>query len=561
MSMLRMKRGVNAALDRVTGYRLVRGPRRTGATDAQVRGCLIEAFDTSKVSGWVAMAANADPVQVALVVNEQEVTATWATKPMARNGWGEVRSFEFTLRDIWTYCKKRDKLSVRVAGKTLPITGHGMYIAPPHNGQENLAALRAKLAAGHVFGPTGRLKLSKRLDTEWQAKVMHLYGQVRELVRETLGYDVFLAYGSLLGAVREGGVIGHDSDFDSAYVSRYADARAAAELQELAFMLVERGFDIDGMRTSLHIHDVTDRAARIDLFHLYFDESATLQFPFGVAGTTEISASDWQGTKEIDFCGARALMPVNADQFVEHIYGAEWRTPQIGFDWKRDRTKRDMKGFLPASIGEEVYWSNFYMRNEFDSGSTFFEAVDARSDTPTTVLDVGCGDGRDGLAFGKAGRTVLGLDRSVVGVRHASRRAAEMGLHGRVRFATCDVADADAFTEHVTHLTRDTDRPLLFYLRFLLNSLSEQAQDTLMTAICEAARAGDMFAAEFRTNDDKDLKKAFRKHYRRYQDGITFGIALSDRFGFDVIEEVEGMGLSPYLDEDPHVYRVIARRR
>ena len=558
--MQRVKRAINAALEKMTGYGLSRRQRSARATDGQVPYGLVEQFDTSRVSGWVAVGRNADPVRIALLVNEQEVTATWATDPMARNSSGEVRSFNFTLRDIWNYCKERDALSVRAAGRALPITGHGMYLAPPRDGRKDLRAMRAKLSDGHVFDQLGRLALSKSLDTEWQAKVMRIYGRVREIVRETHGYDVMLMYGSLLGAVREGGIIGHDLDIDVAYVSRHAKGRAAAaELRDIALLLIERGFNVGCQLTALQIREASDVVHKIDLFHLYFDDAGALKFPFGVAGTTEIPASDWQGTREIDFCGARALVPINADSLVEHIYGAGWRSPKPGFDWGRDRTKRDMGGVLPVAYGEEVYWSNFYTRNEFDSGSPFFETVNARSDTPATVIDIGCGDGRDALAFGAAGRTVLGLDRSAVGIRHASRKGAEAALQERVRFATCDVADTDAFTEHVTRLTADTDGPLLFYLRFFLNSVSEQVQETLMTAICASARAGDMFAAEFRTDHDKDREKAFGKHYRRYQDGPTFGVALGDRFGFKVIEEVEGTGLSPYRDEDPHVYRVIAR--
>ena len=46
-----------------------------------------------------------------------------------------------------------------------------------------------------------------------------LHARPRRAARE-LGYDVWFVYGSLLGAVREGGYIGHDIDFDAAYVSR-----------------------------------------------------------------------------------------------------------------------------------------------------------------------------------------------------------------------------------------------------------------------------------------------------------------------------------------------------
>lgn len=549
-----LKQHVNRLVERATGYHLVRG-------DWAPAG-VVEQFSKTEVNGWLTVPAGAAPVRVSLRLNDHEVAATWATDVAERNARSEVRRFNFRLRDIWEYSKKHHRLTVRVGGSAIPISGHGMYRRPWRNGEYDLPTLKSRMAAGQVFGQTGRLQVSKKLDTDWQARVMGLYGRVREILRDRYGYDVFAIYGTLLGAVREGGVIGHDVDFDCAYVSAYTDGqRSAQQLQEIAFLLIERGFDVECKRTALHIHATDDPEARVDLFHLYFDATGTLQFPFGVAGTTEVSEQDWHGTTEIDFCGGRALVPANAEQLVEHIYGASWRSPKPGFKWSRDRTKNDEAGLMPLSFGDEVYWSNFYARTEFDSGSTFFELVDARPDMPGTVLDIGCGNGRDSYAFATAGRSVLGLDRSQVGVRHATAKAAEMGLSDRLRFAACDVSDQVALREHLSTAISASDGPVLFYLRFFLHSITEELQEQVLTVISDCARQGDVFAAEFRTDKDQTLPKTYGKHYRRYQNGPEFGAALGDRYGFKVVEEQQGTGLAPYQGEDPELYRVVAHRR
>ncbi|MGA8113744.1 MAG: class I SAM-dependent methyltransferase [Actinocatenispora sp.] len=549
-----LKKRVNRLLERTTGYRLMQGGRTlTG---------MVEQFSKGEVNGWLAVTPGSDPVRVTLHLNGQEVAATWVTDTVTnRHAAGEVRRFNFRLHDIWDYAKKHHKLTVRADGSILPINGHGMYRRPWADGEHGLPLLKAKLAAGRVFGQTGRLQVSKKLDKVWQARVMGLYGQVREIVKEKFGHDVFFVYGTLLGAVREGSVIGHDVDFDAAYISQHTDGKLAAEeLQQIAFLLIERGLDVECKRTALHIHDADNPATRIDLFHLYFNDTGNLQFPFGVAGTTEVSTSDWQGTKEIEFCGGRGLLPVNSEQMAEHIYGESWRHPKPGFKWSRDRTKRDEAGVMPLSYGEEVYWSNFYTRMEFKSGSTFFEAVNTRPDMPANVIDIGCGDGRDSYAFGTAGRTVLGMDRSQVGVRHASKKAADMGLSERVRFAACDVSDVAALRENLTAAIAAADGPVLFYMRFFLHSITEEVQEGLLTAISECSRAGDMLAAEFRTDKDEALDKTYGKHFRRYQNGPAFGVALGDQYGFKPLDEQEGTGLSPYKDEDPELYRVVAQR-
>ena len=273
-----------------------------------------------------------------------------------------------------------------------------------------------------------------------------------------------------------------------------------------------------------------------------------------------IDFSDWQGTTEIDFLGRRVLVPTNAEQVVEHLYGSDWRVPQPGFFWQRDRTDRAREAIMPPDYGQTIYWAKFYARTGFAKGSTFFEKVEGWPDVPGRIIDIGCGDGRDSHAFGRQGRSVVGLDRSAVGVQHARDKAAELGLSDRVHFEVCDVAHADDARTVLAGVTADPDESVLFYLRFFLHSVPEDVQETLLQTIADVARPGDMIAAEFRTDKDEARSKTYGDHYRRFQNGAAFGRALHQRYGFDVLDEQEGTGLSVYGDEDPELYRVIARR-
>nr|WP_246416203.1 class I SAM-dependent methyltransferase [Nocardioides luti] len=389
---------------------------------------------------------------------------------------------------------------------------------------------------------------------------MDLYTRTRDVVRDEFGHDVFFVYGTLLGAVREGGYIAHDPDFDAAFVSRHRTGpEAAAELAEVALKLVEAGLDVECRATTLHLFDPDLPGHRIDLFHTYFDEDGLLRFPFGVAGSSQVHERDWHGCTEIDFPGGRGLVPVNAEQLVEHLYGADWRRPKPGFNWNFDRTDSAPEAVVPVPLRTKVYWANFYSRNSYSSGSTFFEFVEARDDTPATVIDIGCGDGRDACAFAAAGRTVLGLDQSPVGIEHATARAAQLGLADRVRFEVCDVADVDDLGRALD-LAADGDRgPVMFYLRFFLHAIPEEVQDRLLAAIDTHARPGDCFAAEFRTDRDETTSHVHTKHFRRFQNAAAFSATLAG-LGFTIVHEEEGTGLSPYQGEDPVLYRVVAHR-
>ena len=568
---------------------------------------MVEQFSKRLVVGWVSVPKDHPPVRVALNLGKLEVASTYATPesamsgvnsalrqegvasnpgtpapdtvggaPLAhkwqvpnipgpsddrRNSPRSIRMFSFRVSGIWRFVKKKTRITVRVDSQPLPIYGHGMYLNPPERGKSSVQALREKLDQGYLFSQYGRLQLSKQLDTAWQEQVMGLYEQTRRILQETFGYDAFFVYGTLLGAVREQGYIGHDVDFDAAYVSRHTNGAAVArELQQIALTLIDRGLDVQCMVTALHIHDPKDPKAKIDLFHTYFDEAGELSFPFGIAGTSRIRREDWAGVREIDFPGGKGLVPSNAEQLVEHLYGADWRQPKPGFNWNLDRTRAAKAGGVPKELREEVYWANFYARTEYADGSTFFEFVSAWPGIPESVIDIGCGDGRDSRAFGAMGREVLGLDQSTVGVEHARSQAAAAGLEGKVSFEVCDVSDAERLVRLISDRQADVDGPVLFYLRFFLHSIPEDVQETLMGAIRDHARPGDFLCAEFRTERDADKTKVHGKHYRRFQNGDLFGKRLATDFGFTVLHEEEGTGLSPYKGEDPVLYRVVARR-
>jgi SAM-dependent methyltransferase len=551
----RAKREAGAQLRR-RGWQPVQEVKSTGPATG-----VVEELTRRSVSGWVTIPPGQAGVRVTLHLQDVQIAATWAGDVVERVGSREIRGFRFALRDVWSFARVEHELTVRVDGNPLPIAGRGMFVHPEEDGNRALGTLRRKLETGHVFSRSGRLQLSKSIDEEWQRQVLGFYDGLRELIKNSLGYDLFVMYGSLLGAVREGGFIGHDDDFDAAVIVDATTGPEAVEaLKKLAFTLIDAGYDVEGRRSAVHVHHRDDPAIRIDIFHLYFDAKGVLGFAFGVAGNTDVLKEQWQGVAEVRFGPGSVLVPGNGEAMVEAIYGAGWRIPTPGFSWNKDRTKRDRSAIVPLDDVEEIYWANFYARTEYTAGSTFFDFVNSRPEMTTHVIDIGCGDGRDSYAFGLAARNVTGLDRSHIGVRHADKKAHDMGMGDRVQFAACDVGEADNLRGVLTAaLERAGDAPITFYARFFLHSIPEDVQETLMVTVAEVARPGDQFAAEFRTTGDAALSKVHEKHYRRFQDGPAFGIALRQKYGFEVTFEVEGTGFSPYKGEDPVLYRVLAR--
>jgi len=528
----------------------------------------VEEFVWNRVRGWIAVNAGAEPVKVSVYLNRREVASTWVTytpptgrAAEERDGWGEIWPFQIRLYDIWHYMKRTDKLSIRVDGRPLPIAGFGTFRSPKKDGVHRPVDLWDKLNSNYLFSHSGRLQLSKRNDTVWQQRVTTLYQKLRLVISEEFGLDVFIVYGTLLGAVREGTYIGHDMDFDAAFVADSVDAEGAKRLMEdVSFTLIERGFDIETRSTALHVHDPDDPKLRIDLFHLYFDTNGELCFPFGVAGTKPFRRDQWFGTKDIEFSGTTVAIPVGAEDLVETIYGAGWRQPKPGFQWARDRVKQSSSGVLSDEMLQAAYWNNFYAHHQFSTPSNFCKTLLDRPDLPDIVVDLGCGDGRDTHGFAAAGKRVVGLDRSRIGLRNAYERG-DPEFADQVQFDACDFTDLEARNAALDAVfaTAGADA-ILFYARFLLQALNEETQNALLNQIAADARPGDYFAAEFRTDADEESKKLHSKHRRRFQNGMAFGKLLVTRYNFKIVDTCEGRGLSPYYWEDPDLYRVIARR-
>ena len=363
---------------------------------------MVEEFSRRLVVGWVSVPTDAPPTKVSLVLGGLVVTSTYATADAAMSGAGsalrgggagdasrqslahtwqiptikgpdddrrnsrqQIRTFSFRIRGIWPYVKRSTRITVRVDGRPLPIYKHGMYLTPRRNGAESVEALRQRLAQGHVLTQWGSIALSKTLDTEWQQSVMRLYQRTREILADEFGYDAFLVYGTLLGAVREGGYIGHDVDFDAAYVSNETDGRSAAdEFQRIALTLIEHGLIVEARLATLHINDPEDPAHRIDLFHCYFDEEGVLRFPFGVAGSSRFTRDDWRGTKTVDLPGSRP----GADE--RRAAGRaplrrRLATAQAGLQLE-PRPDRLRPGGAPVPQQRtKVYWASFYSRNRY----------------------------------------------------------------------------------------------------------------------------------------------------------------------------------------------------
>ncbi len=173
-----------------------------------------------------------------------------------------------------------------------------------------------------------------------------------------------------------------------------------------------------------------------------------------------------------------------------------------------------------------------------------------------TIIDCGCGNGRDSFFFEKYGKTVIGLDRSSAAIKFCKNHAAESNAQ-RVIFQVANLEDKDNLGEIKNFLTQRGE-PFIIYSRFFLHAINRKSEENFLDFCNNICNAGDGVYLEFRTVDDKKNRKIEPKHYRRFIDVEILKKKILMR-GFAIEYFAEGIGFAKYKSEDAYVARFILK--
>lgn len=168
-------------------------------------------------------------------------------------------------------------------------------------------------------------------------KSSQISGLVERLTRDLLseGLIPLLAYGSLLGAVREGQLLAHDDDFDI-FVRIYAsNENEFHECRRVMHRVLEsKGWTVEpnGKFRNSHIWR-DDAGVKLDLFSVWDD---------GSVAWTHMERMEWRSIPRhwflehspIEVDGICIEASDHAVDFLEERYGSMWRTPDKYYDWR-----------------------------------------------------------------------------------------------------------------------------------------------------------------------------------------------------------------------------------
>ena len=315
-----------------------------------------------------------------------------------------------------------------------------------------------------------------------------------------LGLDAFPAYGTLLGAVRDGKLIGHDNDADVAYLSRHTHPvdviRESFRIQRL---LYRDGLEISrysGGAFKVTVRDSEGVARGLDVFAGFLYEGRLVLLG-EIFAPFEESWLRPLGT--VDLEGRQLPAPAEPDRLLAAMYGPSWRVPDPTFKFETDESIRhrlDMwfRGTRTYRNGWDRRYSTSRHRGPKRKPHELARILHRAEAEGTTVVDVGCGRGQDAVWLALRGHRVFGLDFSGNGYAHLRDRAAEEGWS--VQLADLNLLELRHTLAWGARLAR-ADGPKAMLARQLLNATTRRGRENLWRLARTTLGDGGRLYAEF----------------------------------------------------------------
>jgi SAM-dependent methyltransferase len=295
---------------------------------------------------------------------------------------------------------------------------------------------------GLPLGIDKSLRLAQTFDTRSAEHVAPLLDSIEEvlLALHKAGVDAFIAYGTLLGAVRGGRLIGHDSDADLGYVSAHTHpVDVVRESFRLQRSLADMGYRItrySGAAFKVDVVEADGSVRGLDVFGGFLRDGqlylmGEIRTPF---------EREWVfplGTTTLE--GRELPAPADTDRFLTATYGPSWRVPDPAYKFETPQsTHRRLNGWFRGTRVRREAWDRTYSR--LPSAPPTVEpspfatwVVRRENGVPAQVVDLGCGRAVDDLWFARQGAHVTGFDYVLRGSKPVAALARAEGVDLELR--------------------------------------------------------------------------------------------------------------------------------
>lgn len=331
------------------------------------------------------------------------------------------------------------------------------------------------------------------------------------------GAAAFLTAGALLGAVRDGRLIGHDSDVDLGYVSAAATpAGVAVESFRLERLFAKRLIDTRRFSAAefklllpgpTGTNGIDIRAAFVVGDRAY------------VAPNVELApeAGSLLPLSEVELEGRSFPAPADPAALLAAMYGPGWKVPDPSFAFVTpERLSRRFDGWLRGAAEDRSAWQRWHlarMSAPVRKPSDFARWVAQREPALAPGVDLGCGEGGDAVWLARSGRWVLGLDYAPNALARA-RAAARKAEVTSAQFDECTFGDLREVLTRGARLAR-ARTPRSIYARRLVDGLSPATRANVWLLASMALRRGGRLYVELGTATKDDLPPMVRRRARR----------------------------------------------
>lgn len=202
------------------------------------------------------------------------------------------------------------------------------------------------------------------------------------------------------------------------------------------------------------------------------------------------------------------------------------------------------------------YWNAYYGRKSaIESPSLFAKEIGPQLKKSCTLLDLGCGNGRDSLYFYRLGLNVTAIDASDTVINLLQKQYDDGNL--------CFICDDFVCSSMIYAGQYD-----YCYSRFSLHAINEKQEDELIANVYKVLKEEGKFFVEVRSIHDSLYGKGkmvgkdsyvYGGHFRRFVERKALERKMMAA-GFAIEFSEEKSGFAPFGEDNPPVIRMILRK-